>query len=103
MVTGTGTRARLQTLAKRAQKTLPARVLTAYGESQAGNYALALAFARFLAAFPMMLGALSLIGLAIRDPATEARFTSLVLQGFPPTAQPAIHGALTGAQHSWTC
>ncbi len=102
MVTGTGTRARLQTLAKRAQKTLPARVLTAYGESQAGNYALALAFASFMATFPMMLGALSLIGLAIRDPGTEARFTSLVLQVFPATAQPEIQGALKGVKDSWS-
>src|SRR5258708_13114301 len=100
MVTGTGTRARLQTLAKRAQKTLPARVLTAYGESQAGNYALALAFASFMATFPMMLGALSLIGLAIRDPGTEARFTSLVLQVFPATPQPEIPGALHGGKYS---
>src|SRR5260370_173021 len=102
MVSGTGTRGRLQALAKRAQKTLPARVLTAYGESQAGNYALALAFASFMATFPMMLGALSLIGLAIRDPGTEARFTSLVLQVFPATAQPEIQGALKGVKDSWS-
>jgi membrane protein len=95
-------RARVQTLAERAQKTLPARVMTAYGESQASNYALALAFACFMAMFPMMLGALSLIGLAIRDPATEARFSSLVLQVFPATAQPEIQSALRGVKDSWS-
>lgn len=95
-------RARLRAVVERAQKTLPARVLAAYGESQAGNYALALAFASFMAMFPMMLGALSLIGLAIRDPGTEARFTSLVLQVFPATAQPEIQGALKGVKDSWS-
>lgn len=95
-------RARLQALVERAQKTLPARVLSAYGESQASNYALALAFAGFMAMFPMMLGALSLVGLAIRDPSTEARFTSLVLQMFPATAEPEIQGALKGVKDSWS-
>src|SRR5260370_7159103 len=55
-----------------------------------------------MATFPMMLGALSLIGLAIRDPGTEARFTSLVLQVFPATAQPEIQGALKGVKDSWS-
>ena len=53
---------------RRAQQTVPVRVLTAFGESQACNYASALAFAGFLAMFPMMLGALPIIGLMIRTP-----------------------------------
>jgi uncharacterized BrkB/YihY/UPF0761 family membrane protein len=32
------------------------RVIAAYGQSKASNYAAALAFAAFLAMFPMMLG-----------------------------------------------
>ena len=55
-----------------------------------------------MAIFPMMLGALSIIGLAIRDPGTEARFTSLLLQVFPATAQPEIQGALKGVKDSWS-
>src|SRR5207247_2643066 len=78
-----GLRARIQSLIERARKTLPARVLTAYGESQASNFALALAFAGFMSMFPIILGALSLIGLAIRDPQTQANFQSLILQVFP--------------------
>jgi membrane protein len=85
---------------ERAQKTLPARVLTAYGESQASNYALALAFAGFMAMFPMIVGTLAIIGLAIRDPATEARFTMLVVQLFPATAQAELQGALKGVKDS---
>lgn len=93
-------RARIQALAQRAQQTVPARVLMAYGESQASNYALALAFAGFMAMFPLMLGALSIIGLAIRDPQTEAKFTLLVLQVFPSSAQPELQGALHGVKES---
>ncbi len=87
---------RIQRLAERARATLPVRVLTAYGESQASNFALALAFAGFMSMFPIMLGTLSLIGLAIRDPATETHFQSLILQIFPPSAQPELEKALTG-------
>src|SRR5205807_7196983 len=87
-------------LVQRAQGTLPARVLTAYGESQASNYALALAFAGFMAMFPLMLGALSIIGLAIRDPATYAHFQNLVLQVFPASAQSELQKALDGVKQS---
>jgi membrane protein len=50
--------------------------------------------------FPMMLGALSIIGLAVRDPATEARFQSLILQVFPANAQPELQNALHGVKQS---
>ncbi len=72
----------------------------AYGESQAGNYALAVAFAGFMSMFPMILGALSLIGLAIRDPQTETHVQTLVLQVFPPSAQPELQRALHGVKQS---
>lgn len=90
----------MQQLAHRAQQTVPARVLMAYGDSQAGNYALAIAFAGFMSMFPIILGALSIIGLAIRDPNTEAHFQSLVLQVFPATAQPELQSALHGVKQS---
>lgn len=75
-------------------------MVAAFGESQASNYAGALAFAGFLAMFPMILGALSIIGLAIRDPATEARFQMLILQAFPSNAQPELQNALHGVKQS---
>jgi membrane protein len=75
-------------------------VLSAYGASQSSNYAAALAFAGFLAMFPMMLGALSIIGFLIRDAATEARFMNLIVQLFPNTAQPQLLDALTGVKQS---
>jgi membrane protein len=87
-------------LIKRARRSEPFRVITAFGEGQASNYAAALAFAAFLAIFPMMLGALSIIGLAIRDPATEVRFQSFILQMFPGDAQPELQQAIRGVRQS---
>ena len=79
---------------------MPFRVVTAFGESQASNYAAALAFAAFLAMFPMMLGVLSIIGLAIRDPATETRLQTFILQMFPGNAQPELQQAIRGVKQS---
>ena len=93
-------RARIERLVQRAQQTTPARVLMAYGESRAGNFALAVAFAGFMSMFPMILGALSIIGLAIHDPQTEAHFQSLVLQVFPASAVPELQKALHGVKQS---
>jgi membrane protein len=90
----------MRRLAHRATQTVAFRVITAYGESQASNYAAALAFAALLAMFPMILGALSIIGLAIRDPVTEARFQGLVLQLFPGSAQPELQRAIHGVKQS---
>ena len=79
---------------------MPVRVLIAYGESQAGNYALALAFSCMLAMFPLVLGVLSLVGFAIRDPATEARAQTLIINLFPGAAQPQLLDALVGVKRS---
>jgi uncharacterized BrkB/YihY/UPF0761 family membrane protein len=49
---------------RRIKSWMPVRVLAAYGESQASNYASALAFSCMLAMFPLMLGILSLVGSA---------------------------------------
>jgi membrane protein len=93
-------RARFQHLVKRAQNTGAFRVVSAFGESQASSYALALAFASFMSMFPMILGALSLLGLAIRDAQTEAHFQTLILQIFPSSAQPELERAVRGVKQS---
>jgi membrane protein len=84
----------------RIRSWLPIRVISAYGASQASNYAAALAFAGFLAIFPMMLGALAIVGMLIRDPATEERFATLLVQLFPNTAQAQLMDALHGVKQS---
>lgn len=93
-------KARIQRLVERAEKTLPAQVVMAYGQSHASNYALALAFAGFMSMFPIMLGALAILGLAIRDPSTQAHIQSLLLQAFPPSAQPELEKAMNGVKQS---
>ena len=90
----------IQTLRARIQSWLPVRVMAAFGASQASNYAGALAFACLLSMFPLMLGVLAVIGLSIRDPATEARFQTLLIQAFPGTAQPELQGAIVGVKQS---
>lgn len=91
---------RIQSMIERARQTTLARVITAFGESRASSYALALAFAAFMAMFPLILGALSIIGFAVRDPHTESRVHLLILQVFPGSAQPELRGALTGVKES---
>lgn len=85
---------------ERVRSWLPVRILSAYGASQASNYAAALAFSGLLAMFPMMLGALAIVGLVIRDPAMEAKFLNLLLQLFPNTAQAQLIDALQGVSQS---
>jgi YihY family inner membrane protein len=48
----------------------------------------------------MILGALSILGLAIRDPGSEARFQTLILQMFPANAQPELQNAIHGVKQS---
>jgi membrane protein len=50
--------------------------------------------------FPMILGALSLVGLAIRDPATEQRLQNLIVQSFPPSAHDQLVQALSSVKRS---
>ena len=90
----------IQRLVGRAEMTLPAQVVMAYGESQASYYALALAFAGFMSMFPIMLGALAIVGLAIRDPTTQAHVQALIIQVFPKSAQPELENALRGIKES---
>ena len=93
-------RSRISRLWERARQTTSLRVISAFGESKASSYALALAFAGFLSMFPMILGALSLVGLAVRDPQTDARFQTLIIQAFPSSAQPELVKALHGVKQS---
>ena len=93
-------KARIQRLVERAQGTLPARVLMAYGQSRASNFALALAFAGFMSMFPIMLGSLSLIGYAVRDPGTYQHFQTLILQLFPRTAHDQLLQGLSSVKQS---
>lgn len=75
-------------------------MVSAYGASQGGNYASGLAFNAFLAMFPLILGMLSIVGLLIHDPATEASVYNGVLSVFPSDAHDVILKALTGVKRN---
>ncbi len=79
---------------------VPIRVLFGYSQSRAGNYASALAFSCFLSMFPLVLGILSLVGIAVRDPATEAKAQTVIIEAFPVAAQAQLIDALRGVKHS---
>jgi membrane protein len=59
-----------------------------------------MAFVGFLAMFPMILGALSVVGFLIRDPVTEAKFLRVLVEMFPNSAQPQLLDALSGVKQS---
>ena len=75
-------------------------MLTAYAESRASNFALALAFAGFMSMFPIILGTLSVVGFAVREPGTYAYFQSIILAVFPSSAHSELEKALTGVRQS---
>lgn len=79
----------------------PVRLLRAYGQAQAANYAASLAFNAFMSMFPLILGLLAILGLAIRDPQTQRHFETTILGFFPSDAHAALSRTLTGvSQHA---
>jgi len=74
--------------------TYAGRLIQAYANSQAGNYAGGLAFTAFVSMFPLMLALLAIVGLAVRDPATQQQFETGLLGFFPGDAATALHTTL---------
>lgn len=74
----------------------PVRLVKAYGQSKAGNYAAGLAFNAFMTMFPVMLGLLAIIGLVIRNPQAEAHVQNTIVSVFPANAQGALGSTLHG-------
>jgi membrane protein len=87
--------------ADRVKGAYPVRLFQAYGKSQAGYYAASLAFNAFMSMFPLILGLLAVLGLAIQDKQTKDRFQAEVLGFFPSDAHGALSATLTGvSQHA---
>jgi len=91
---------RAKKLIERTKQTMPARLATAYGQSQASNYAASLAFNAFLTMFPLMLGVLAVVGLAIHDPGALDQIQRMVISAFPSDAQPQLLNALQGTRRA---
>lgn len=91
----------MRSLLDRLRNSYPARLLQAYGTTQGGNYAGSIALSMFMSMFPLMLGVLAIVGIVIRDPATQRHVTAGLLGFFPSDAGAALGKTLTGVkQHS---
>lgn len=75
-------------------------MVQAYGKAQGSNYAAGLAFNAFLAMFPLILGMLSIVGLAIHDQALQNKLYDGIVSVFPKDAHDSILSALSGVKHN---
>jgi membrane protein len=90
----------LKQLLERLKSSWPGRFGTAYGQSKAGNYAAGLAFNAFMTMFPLILGLLSIVGLLIQDPGTEARVRDVIVGVFPSGAHGELVQAFQGVKRN---
>ena len=84
----------------RLKRSLPVRVVQAYGQSNASNYAAGLAFNAFLAMFPLILGLLAIVGLVIQDPGIQHGLHDAIVGIFPSDAQEQVRHALEGVKEN---
>jgi membrane protein len=87
-------------LVTRAKESRPVRVVKAYGEAHAGDYAAGLAFRAFLSMFPIILGLLVVVGLVVRDAGMRASVESAVTSVFPSDAGSQVRQALDGVSRA---
>jgi membrane protein len=90
---------RIAALAGWAGRTYPGRLISAFGSSQAGNYASGLAFNAFLSMFPLILGLLAILGFATQSAGAQATVLNAILGFFPRSAAPELETAFTGVRH----
>ena len=90
----------VKALLERLRSSYAGRLLQAFGQTQASNYAGSVALSMFMSMFPLMLGVLAIVGLVIRDPGTQARITSSLLSFFPTDAGSALTGVLKGVKQN---
>jgi membrane protein len=64
-------------------KSLPVRAIRRFLDAQGPNWATIVAWNLFFAFFPMVILAVTLVGLALRDPGTRAAVVQQVLAAFP--------------------
>jgi membrane protein len=86
--------ARGRQLVDRARGLYPVRLVQAYSQSQAANYAAGLAFNMFMSTFPLMLGLLAIVGLVLRNPTQVAQVETALLTFFPPDAHDQLEKTL---------
>lgn len=90
----------MRSLLERIRNSYAGRLLQAYGTTNAGNYAGSIALSMFMSMFPLMLGVLAIVGLVIRDPATQAKVSTALLSFFPSDAGTALQSVLKGVKQN---
>ncbi len=85
---------------QRLKRTYLLRLIQAYGNSQAGNFAGSIAFTMFLSMFPLILGVLSLIALFLTSPGQQQAIDNAIVHFFPSDAHSAILQTLQGVRHN---
>ncbi len=91
---------RSASVARWAGHTYPGRLIAAFGASQAGNYASAVAFTAFVSMFPLILGLLSVLGYATGSESAKAAALSAILGFFPSDAHTELKALFDSIQQN---
>jgi membrane protein len=96
--TAAGTR---RTLLTRLRASTPGRVLGAFGSTHSGNHASGLAFNAVMAMFPMILGALAIIGWVVSSPGIQNQAQTAILRALPGRSGIELNAVVTGDLHHY--
>ena len=77
------------------------RVLSAYGSTHTGSHASGLAFNAVMAMFPMILGALAIIGWVVSSPGIQSQAQTAILRALPGTSGIELNKVVTGDLHHY--
>jgi membrane protein len=90
-----------RTLLTRFRASIPGRVLSAYGSTHSGSHASGLAFNAVMAMFPMILGALAIVGWVVSSPGIQSQAQSAILRAFPGRSGAELSAVVTGDLHHY--
>ncbi len=76
------------------------RLIRRYGEDRADLLASVVAFSVLFSMFPIILGVLAIVGLAVRNPVAQARARDLILSTVPADSALSVMHAIAGASQS---
>jgi membrane protein len=93
-------KSRVTLIATRVGHTYPGRLIAAFGSSHAGNYASGMAFNSFVSMFPLILGLLSILGLATRAPSATQSALNAIVTFFPVDAHAELVTLFTDVQRN---
>src|ERR1039458_3165272 len=88
-------------LLPRLRASTPGRVLSAYGSTNTGSHASGLAFNAVMAMFPMILGALAIIGWVVSSAGIQSQAQTAILRALPGTSGIELSKVVTGDLHHY--